>query len=98
MVHAIDEIDVRMARRSKQHLVPLGLPGSRVRCEIALAEIDLDFDDASRTPPLFCTIGQCTNENFAQQLSCYDPRVTRVELLGQDPFAALRHLGLRLPA
>src|SRR5438105_6843563 len=96
-MHAINKIDIGMTGRSKEHLVALSLSGSRVRREIALAQIDLNLNNPAGESVLR-TIGHCTDENFAQQLSCYDSGVPRIKPLRQDALAASRHLRLRLPA
>jgi hypothetical protein len=87
-----------MSRRTKQDLIARRLAGCGVRGEISLAEIDLHFDNPAGGSLRPGTAGQCPNENFSQQLSCYDAWITRIKALWKDAFASSRHLRLRLPA
>jgi hypothetical protein len=69
-----------------------------MRGKISLAQIHFYFHDSSRKTLKPCTCGQCTNEDFSQQVACYDAWVASIESLWEDAFDVARHLSLRLPA
>jgi hypothetical protein len=46
-MHAVDEVDIGMARRSEEHGVSCCLAGKRVRRRVRLAKVSLHFDNAA---------------------------------------------------
>ena len=86
-MRAVDEVHIGVSGRAEEDLVALGFSSGRMGCEIALAEINFDLHDAARQP-LLHTVGQCPNENFPQQLPCYDARVASIKALRQYAFFA----------
>jgi hypothetical protein len=44
-MHSVDEVHIRVTRRTEEHFVTGGLSGSRVGREVSFSKVDLNFND-----------------------------------------------------
>ena len=72
---SVNEIHVSMSRRAKEHSISRGAPGRRMGRGIVFSQVGLDFDDpgSQQFPAL------PPQQDFAQKVTAYYPRITRVE-------------------
>ena len=85
-MHAVNEVDVREAGRSEEHLVAQRLAGKGVCRRIAEPEVCLHLDDSAGQTHAF----QPPHQTLAQQSARYVVGRVQVEIAGQD--AGFRHL------
>ena len=62
-MHSVDQVDVGMPARAKQHLGSRGQSAKRMRSGIFMRQVGLDFDD----PPGPIAV----NEGLAENLACH---------------------------
>ena len=74
-VHPVNHINVRMTRRAEHYFSAFGEALGRMRGQVVLAEIRLDFDDPANS--LMARGGM--HQPFAQQLPRYEDRIPVVK-------------------
>src|SRR5262249_35754204 len=75
---SIDEIDIGVPRRAKQHSISQRAAGGRVRCQIALAKVCFNFYYPSgMNSPAFAA-----HQDLAEQLATHAYRIARIKLPG----------------